>query len=408
MRVEKVFITPLEDIDTYGAEVDVSGHVRIDGLSKIKRSIDSTDFTIGVYRFDDLKLKCDNSRGTFNEQDSRSIFPFTRDKAKVRVEVLKITKNAPGDYTTETKIQFKGLINDESTRQDITKDLISMTALSNDSVLRTTQVQAGVITTGNTAKQALTYILSQTSITKVLTVDPLNINPEYDFIIDNPRTLDNLQVKKAFDLILAASSSVLLIENDEIIVQGREKTTSPILELKGPGELTGNCNVIGLSGYNTGKQRQFNSIRLNDGTVTVKDKDSIAEYELRQKEFEFPMIEDEDTLEAVGRSIVEEFRYPKIELTAVVQTELIEDFALLDWCRLDAPFIAKPQGEDFLPVCGVAVCGDAQTPLPSAIGSVQILSNIKFKIISFADNPTNFTTIIKLRQSGKTTNDGVF
>ena len=54
MRVEQVFITPLASADVYGSEVEVSEYVKIDGLSKIKRSIDSTDYSIGVYRFDDL------------------------------------------------------------------------------------------------------------------------------------------------------------------------------------------------------------------------------------------------------------------------------------------------------------------------------------------------------------------
>lgn len=405
MRVEQVFITPLEDNEVYGAEQDVSEYVKIDGLSKIKQSIDSTDYSIGVYRFSDVKLKCVNSRGTFNENDSRSIFPFVRDKAKVRIQALKIN---PDDFSIQTVIQFEGLINDEMTRQNLLDDTISITVYSKDSILRTTQVQAGIIAPGSTAKNALLAILSQPDITKVLTIDSANINPFYDFIIDTPSALDNLKVEEALRLILQASGSALLLVNDEIIVQERENTESspPILELKGRGEITGNSNIISISEYNNGKQRQFNSVRLNDGAITVRDADSIAEYGLRQIEFDFPMVNETSTLTEIGENTAEEFRYPKIELKVNIAAETAEGRGLLDLVEIDAPWLKKPSG-DFMPVCGTAVCGDSATPLPDIFGSLQIQPNIRFKIIAIENNSKNFTAMFKLRQIGRAINGGV-
>ncbi len=409
-RVERVFITPLIQDDIYGTEIEVSDFVKIDGLSKIKRSIDSTDYSLGVYRFNDLRLKCENALGTFNENDSRSIFSFTRDKAIVRVVVLKIEEIAPNEFVTIAETQFEGLINDEATRQNLTNDVITFVALSKDSVFRTTQVPAGIITAGTLASAAMLSILSQPSITNILTIDESNINPEFDFVIDTPESLDNLEVKEALDLLLFASSSVLLLESDTVIIHGREKpgvSEDDALLLRGRGEISNNANIISISSYNTGKQRQFNSVRLNE-VVTVSDDDSVFVFGLRQIEFDLPMVNNTVTLQGIAENIAEEFRIPKIELKLRIPTEELDGKDLLDLVRVDAPWLKKPLPGNFLPIYGVATYNDSITPYPEIQGSVQILNNIKFKIISIEDDPKTFITTLKLRQSGKNTNDGVF
>lgn len=406
MRVEQVFMTPLISEGVYGTEVEVSDYVKLDGISTIKRSIDSTDYSIGVYRFNDLGLKCQNALGTFNENDSRSIFTFTRDKAKVRVVALEVD---PNTFSTTTELQFDGLLNDEATRQNITNDTISITALSKDSVFRTTQVPAGIVTTGTAVKTALTSILSLPSITNILTVNPANINPELNYVIDTPGELDNLKVQEALDLLIRAANSVLLIQSDTIYIQARENPAPGApLELRGRGELSNNANIISISEYNSGKQRQFNSIRLNDGAVVIDDQDSINAYGLRQIEFNFPMVNVISTLEGIGNNIADEFRYPKIELKVRVPTKIISGYDLLDLVKVDAPWLKKPIAGDFLPICGVAICGDVQTPLPKIIGSLQVLDNLKFKIIAIDDNAKTFISTLKIRQTGKEFNDGVF
>ena len=405
MRVEKVFITPLIQKDTYGTEVDVSEYVKIDGLSKIKRSIDSTDYSIGVFRFNDLKLKCENARGTFNENDSRSIFPFTRDKALVRVSALEID---PDTFEIVEEAQFDGIINDEATRQNITTDLTTLTALSRDSTFRTSRVAAGLIANGNTAKQAIILMLSQAEIEAILTIDESNIVPDLDFVIDTASALDNLEVKEALDLILVAASSVLVIRNNVVYVQGRGvETSSEVLELKGRGELSGNSNMFSVSSYNSGKQRQFNSVIVNK-LVTRSNEDSVSEYGLRQAPFDFPMVNDTDTLGIIADRIVNEFGFPKIELKVRVPTSISKDFDLLDVVSVDAPWLKKPIQDKFFPIVGVATLGDIATPLPTIQGSVQIDKNIKFKIISIEDDPKLFRTNLKLRQVGRTSNDGFF
>jgi len=407
MRVEQVFITPLIKEDTYGTEIEVSDFVKIDGLSKIKKSIDSTNYSIGVYRFNDLRLKCENAQGTFNENDSRSVFPFTRDRAKVRVVALEIN---PVTFVTIAKTQFEGIINDEATRQNITNDVITFVALSKDSVFRTTQVQTGIIAVGSSVFDAIISILSQADIISILTIDPVNIIPAFEFAIDKPEQLDNLEVKEALDLLVFASGSVLILKNDTVFVQGRENpglTEADALILRGRGEISNNANIISISAFNTGKQRQFNSIILNK-TVTITDDDNVFEFGLRQAEFDLPMVGNIQTLQGIAQNIADEFKNPKIELKLRVATSVSEDKDLLDLVRVDAPWLKKPLPGNFLPVYGVATYGDIITPYPQIQGSIQILNNIKFKIISIEDDPKSFITTLKLRQSGKNTNDGTF
>lgn len=407
MKVDQVFITPLIKEGTYGTEVEVSDFVRMDGLSKIKRSIDSTNYSIGIYRFNDLRLKCENARGTFNENDSRSIFPFTRDKAIVRVVAQDID---PDTFVIVSTTQYEGLINEEATRLNITNDTITFIALSKDSVFRTTQVQAGIITVGALASTALLSILNQPSITEVLTIINSNITPELDFIIDKPEELNNLEVSEALNLILFASNSVLILKNDVVFIHGRKnpgEDEDDALVLRGRGEISNNCNIISISSYNTGKQRQFNSIILNK-TVIISDEPSIFEFGLRQGKFDIPMVDDLATLQSIGESIADEFRYPKIELKLRIPTSELDGKDLLNLVRVDAPFLKTTQPGKFLPIYGVATYGDVDTPYPEIKGSVQITNNLKFKIISIEEDPKSFITTLKLRQFGQNTNDGTF
>ena len=98
----KVHITPLIASATYGTEVDVTDFVIDKSITKIRRGVDSTDYKLGVYFFDDVSVKLLNVNGKFNEDDYRSIFPHGRDLAKIRI----VYTDSIGDTVT-----FKGLIN---------------------------------------------------------------------------------------------------------------------------------------------------------------------------------------------------------------------------------------------------------------------------------------------------------
>lgn len=405
MKVIKVYISPLTGLDSYGSEVDVSDYVDTNGISKIKRSIDSTDYSLGIYRMSDINVRARNDFGTFNENDSRSIFPYIRDRAKVRIEALQID----GINNTTTTTKFEGIINDEATRLDHDKGMISFKVLSKNSLFRTVGIPAGRVVASKTIKQAIFRILNQNEILALLTIDIDNINPDYDFVIDDGSFFGDMEVQEALNLLMLASNSVLTIANDIVYVYSRNSGSGSTLELTGDGSLTGITNIISIQNYNNGKHRQFNSVIVNgsSNSMTADDDGHINDYGLRQISIDLGFVNNTDTLMAIATNILEEFRFPKIELEVMVPTSEIGNHLLLGPVSIDNPWIRIPAG-DYMPVLGQAVLGASATPLPNILGSFQILDNIKFKSIEIEDNLQTFETKLKLRQFGFTSDDGYF
>lgn len=405
MRVEQVFITPVIRPNGYGDEVDVSNFITFDGVSKIKRSIDSTDYSVGVFKFNSLRLKGENGKGLFNENDSRSIFQAGRNLSKVRVVVSDINTST---QTITNIVQFRGLVNEDGTRINISNNDVTLVALSNDSILRTTQVQIDSILDGFDVKTALLSILNQKTITDVLNIQESNINPDYNFIIGDGVSFWEKSVSESVNtLLLSSNSSLIIDESNNVIISSRSSNLKPPLVLKGLGSQQGDSNINSISLYNSGRQRQFNSVLLNNSLI-AQDDSHVSEYGLKQKKFEFNYITNMLTLQEIGDRFVNEFKFPKIELKMIVPSPVVSGSALLDPVRVDAPWLRKRAKDKFFPVTQVATIGDDLTPLPLVSGSVQIDKNVKFKIISIEENTKLFTTVLKLRQDGTSSNDGQF
>lgn len=411
----QVFFTPLlvSDSNTYGDEIDVSDRVKISGIGSIRRSIDSSDYDVGVFVFSDLELTGQNYQGYFNEDDNRSIFMTTRDRCKVRVVFKSVAtiRNSGGTVTSETIVEtstFNGLINEEGTRANLVTESIKFKVLSRDSVLRTTQVSGGVVTNGATFTQAFTAILNVPRITSVLNFSLANINPAVDLTIDNGSWFDNKSVKEALDKLLFAANSVLLINDaGDIIVRSRaEDTTNDILYLYGKNDVHRRENIIDITAYNTGRQRMFTAFTVNDTERT--NSAFVQAYGLRKKSIDLPFITDPENEAAIADFLVEEFKTPKIELNVKVQTEIAKTVELLDRVSVSYPLRVKPIEGKFLPVIGVTKIGETDQPLPYTFGSIEIPGRLGFKVIEIEDNPENFTSILKLRQIGTDTGDGVF
>lgn len=402
----KVFFTPLMNADDneYGDEIDVSDRIDIGGIGSIKKGIDASDYNIGVFYFSDLTLNGYNKDGYFNDNDdSRSIFTSLRDRCKVRVVFSNttVTRSSTGlvtDHEEEQTITFRGIINEEATRIDPTNDKITFKVLSRDSVLRTTNVSSGVIANGALAATAMFNILNVPRITSVLNIDQADISPDYNFTIDDGSYFNEKSVKEALDLLLAASNSILFINDaGDVFVRSRdEDTTNPIVLLFGKSDLYARENIIDIKSYNTGVHRTFTSVLINDTTVT--DEDFAATYGFRQKEVEFPFITTLTTELEIGNRLVDEFKVPKIEMQVRVPTRISKALLPLDRVSINFPLRVKPIEGTFLPIVGVAQVDDDDTPLPNVFGSLKIPMNYGFKVLEIEDSPKDFTSTIKLRQ----------
>lgn len=412
----KVFFTPLEDSDSsvYGDEIEVSDRIFIDGIGTISKSIDAGDYDVGVFVFQELTLKGFNYNGYFNdENDSRSIFKSGRDRCKVRVVFYKTTaeRNSEGTFLSETEVEsitYRGLINEEATRQDIITESITFKVLSRDSVLRTTKVSGGSVSSGMLTSEAMFTILNQPKITSVLTISSLNIDPPIDFEIDDGEEFNNKSVKDALDELLLATSSVLLID-DSGVVTIRDRTENQNLSnlnLYGKSDEQGRENIIDITAYNTGKQRMFTAVKVNN--TEANNAVFVEAFGYRQKAFNLDWVTTDSIELQIAERLVEEFKFPKIELNVKISTELAKTVDLLDLVSINYPFRVKPIEGTFLPVVDVAEIDDAMTPLPYTFGSIEIKPRVAFKVIGIDENPSDFTTVLKLRQTGNSFEDGYF
>lgn len=387
----KIYITPKTGEFTYGDEIQVSAEILFNGIKTMRKSIDSSDYDIGVYTYGDISLKLINKDGKYNdESDSRSIFPSSRDLAKVRVDY---SDNA-GDVT-----RFNGLINEEATKQDFNKEQVAFRVLSNDSVIRTTKVSGGTITNGVLASEAIKVILNQTKITSILNFEESNINVDQDFIVDDGSKFDNKNVRAALNDLLVASNSVLIIDfSDNMIVQSRNASEVNLTNLYGPYDELLRQNIHSVSKYNIGKHRTFTSVKIGD--IEVDDDAFVKDFGFAQFERTLDFITSDETKTTVATRILEEFKTPQIELEVSVPTPIVKNIGLLDRVSLNYPLRIKRVKDKFLPVVGITTIGNDEMPLPSTHGTAAIDSTIAFKVIAIAEKPTTFETILKLRQFG--------
>ena len=403
--VYRVYFTPLIQDATYGTEVEVSDRVDISGIKRIKQSVDSGDFQVGVFTSNDITVRLINFDGKFNDEtDSRSMFPAGRDLTKVRVSFTELDEE--GDETAT--ISFLGLINEEATKQDIKTDSVTFRVLSSDSVIRKSRVPSGRVASGSdTVSTAVVKILNTPKISSVLTVSAANINPDVDVTIDDGESFNDRPTLEALNDLMLASNSVLIIDqSDNVIVKSRlEDTTKDVINLYGPFDQFGRENIINITKYNPGRHRTFTTVKVNNILRTNAAFEEI--FGARRKTIDLDFITSDTTEAIIAARVLDEFKMAKIELNVDVATQFVKDAELLDRVSVNYPLRVVPTSK-FLPVIGVTEIGDANDKLPRTFGSISINDRTAFKIIEKVEDPRNFVTRLKLRQVGKDFDDGVF
>lgn len=402
----EVLLTPLTGKDIYGDVLDVTKDVSISdsikdkGISTILREVDNGDFDFGVFVYNSITLTALNPDGKFSQEtDSRSIFKYTRDKAKVIVNFFDGTSNTPAT-------SFRGIIDDRATKQDFIKDEVKITVLSEDSILNRVKYLGGSVPDGSLCSTAIIKILNRPEITSVLSFDPLDVIVANDYVIDDTSVFEDQIIKNILDGLLVVTNSVLVVDKDsKIIVRNRNHNSETVFELFGEGDLLGRQNIISIKNYNTGLQRTFNTITFGEQSATEEDYAEI--YGDNKKSLDYTFITNEITRASICRDICDHFKSPKIEMEVQCKTSEVRELGFFDLVSVSVPYRTKPASTGLkLPLYGSAVYGVARYPHIS--GSLKISKNMAFKIIGMEEDPQSFLTTLKLRQVGTDFRDGYF
>lgn len=411
----RVFITPLIRNDEYGDEVEVTDYVRNSGIGAIRRGIDDTDFSFGVYNFGEVKISLDNDTGIFNpETDSRSMFGFKRDRAKVRIVYQRITvqRSASGgivDSDTVDDIVFRGIIANEGIRQNVDASQLDMRVLSRDAIINKAKVPGGAVANGILASQAILRCLAADEITAVLNVDQLNINVDHDFTIDDGSGFDNRIVFSALsDLMIVTNSALYVDESDNVIVRPRAANDAlATLELFGPFDPMGRSNIINCQSQNDGMQRVFTSVSINEQVFTNEEYAEM--FGFRRKDYTFDFLTDATKAMDVAAALVGEFKFPRREMVITVPYEVGAEVELLQPVSISWPLLTKPYSDaHHMPVVGYTQIDDPVEVLPRVSGNLEVDPTEKYRVIGIDQDPNLFTVSLKLRQAGTTYGEGVF
>ncbi len=414
-----ILVTPLKTNTTYGTQVDISDFVIANNFKKIKQSIDSGSYDIGIYTYADLNLTLVNYDGRFNDEtDSASMFYFTRDRAKVQVKYT----NEAGSQTTI----YDGLINDEATLQDFENDTVKIRVLSLDSIFRKVKVSGGLINDGSLFSDAIKALLNRPSITSILGYDATKISVGYDGSINDAVPFSEKDSREVLERLLNASGSVFYIDNSgDMVVKDRSVTTfslvytdltddlgvvleddqgdalqsatfsGELLELFGAGDPFQRDNITKIKNYNNGLQRTFNTVTVNEQTAT--DSTFVNRYGIGLKTYNFDFITNSATATAIAEYYVGQFKVPKPELEVFVKTDVANGINILDPVSIDYRKRHKSYKGNKIPLAGSSIAGSEKTPY--IVGGIKITPNKTWKVIGIEYDTKTFLTALRLRQT---------
>lgn len=409
----QVFLTPLVKLNVYGNQIDITDYVLLNSFKRIVKSIDNGDYDIGVYTYADLSLTLSNVSRIFNdENDSSSIFCFSRDKAKIQIKYV--------DEANGANIVYDGLINDEATQQDFSKDQIKFRVLSLDSIFRKVKVLGGLINDDSLFSTALKDLLNRPDITAVLGYNPDKITVGLDATIDNAATFSQLDSRTVLQSLLSASGSVFFIDNDnEMVIKNRDPLSSvdyllqedggkllnedgsfielegkSTLKLYGSGDPYQRDNIVKVQKYNNGLQRTFNTVTVNDSVAS--DEAFVERYGIGSKDFTFDFILNPTTALAIASYYVGEFKQPKFELEVQVKSEVTKDTSILDKVIVDYKKTYAKYKKQKIPIAGSCKAGEVYAPYITNGSSIN--SNIIWKVTAINYDTKNFLTTLRLRQ----------
>lgn len=338
-------------VDGYSEFIDITEDVLEDSLNNIKQSLEDDDFDVGKISFDNLSITLRNEHAFYSEAaNATSIFPLKRDQSIIRIDWAinsfgNSCGNSPCGYTflSNSRTLFKGLLEENSAKFDVQTQNITFRILSLDSIINKEDTPFGVLDVNDDANTTLYNILNQPSITQFFTVDISNIDTKNNFIPDTIAHFDGTTCLESIQDILLIANSIMFVKDDVIYIKGREETPDSKFTFYGASSNEGIENISDVSEYGIGLNRTWNFWQWEDTNINVSFIDSIDLYGVRMKEISSELITDSGKINTVLNSYLNEFGFPKTELTLKVPMYTpIVDLGFLDKINIDYPSEVLP------------------------------------------------------------------
>ncbi len=404
-NVWRVYINPFDDQGVYSGWVEVTKDVVFDQMGSISENLDNTDYDIGIFRLGAFALSLKNEDGKYSDVDNvKSLFHYRRTGTQVKVTWEVEAEGGPicgmaeagNSWLSEEQEVFKGILNDDSTSQDVDSNQIKFSAIGRETLFQNEIVQTGSVSNGDLFSEALYTILNQQVVTLLLGVAAENINCANDQEIDDASKLEGKTILEAINLLLFASNSILYISDDTINVAPRDASDDVLGTFYGQGSSLGRENIASIKNVKNGIAKVFNYLIWSDTLTSVQDDTSTGLYGVQKKDISFDFITDNTKRRSIMQAIVDEFKYPEQEFDLSTPIDFNNvGLKLLNKCSIDYPTVYIPN-DNPPAICGIALCGNWYTP--KALWDLTINPLDDYKIINRSIDIKNSMMKFRMRK----------
>lgn len=387
----RVYIKPFtSDGTAYDDWIEVTADVVGGSVGAIQRSLDVSDFDIGVYTNSAVALTLRNDQGRYSDiENTSSIFRFKRGDSLVKVTWDLADWDYFAGLSRSDEIQggevtvFEGLLNDDGAEMQLVDRDVSFNILGYESVFERSLAPDWTTSppADNLALTLITEVLSVVNAsltTPIITVDALRIATANAVAWDDLTVFENRTCAEVLRDLLLASNSVLYMDGAIPVVSGRDPSASVDHTFYGPGSSAGPESICSIDAIRNGLNRTFNFVRWTDEALLSKDDTSIARVGVRKKDVSIDGITSTPSKQGVLDAIRTEFSEPRQEFKLVTPINY-EVLALQLLARISIDYPVIPVSTDSLALYEIAEYGVANYPLD--ISSFEILTTDHYKVL---------------------------
>lgn len=405
----RIYLMPFQESGEYQADwLDVSDDVDKNSLGSIRRTLENSDFDLGLLTNSSFSLTLRNDHGKFSEVgEVNSIFLYKRSDTRVKItwdfadEPFHSYNTSPFSPVGDETMVFEGLLSDESSTMGMRDQTINFDVLGYEAILDRIQTPdwVGTPPASNFVSELLNSLLSAviaSPLASPLFVNDLGfIDPFEDPEFDDLTVFENKTARESLAMLLNASNSIIFIDAGIFKVQGRVASEAIVANFNGQGSDRGPENIIDLKEIRSGLNRTFNFFTWRATALFSSDVSSISRLGIRKKEIAIDGITTGATQQLILDSYRTEFANQKQEL--ILETPITQALLALkplDQVSLDVPHVSTQIEQ--LATYEISRYGTAV--YPTVISAFQVLPTDTFKVLGLEFNLKTDSLILKLRR----------